>query len=163
MPRLGNIFIDFAISALQWRLNERDGVSNHRCFDCLLSRFFGRRSKKISKLHATGLSCLCEGNSPVTGEFPTQRASNAENDSIWWRHHGKPTVAIMPTLSLSMTPQDVITITRGATNDNKVSIMTTLVFSDLQLIANLMFPAFSLLMVVVFKACTLKNSIARWM
>ena len=28
------------------------------------------------------------GNSPVTGEFPTQRASNAEIVSIWWRHHG---------------------------------------------------------------------------
>ena len=27
------------------------------------------------------------GNSPVTGEFPTQRASNAENVSIWWHHH----------------------------------------------------------------------------
>ena len=26
-------------------------------------------------LHATG---LCEGNSPVAGEFPSQRASNAE-------------------------------------------------------------------------------------
>ena len=23
----------------------------------------------------------------VTGEFPAQRASNAENVSIWWRHH----------------------------------------------------------------------------
>ena len=41
-------------------------------------------SKKTSKLHVTG---LCEGNSPVTGEFPTQRASNAENASIWWHHH----------------------------------------------------------------------------
>ena len=30
---------------------------------------------------------LYEGNSPVTGEFPSQRASNAENVSIWWRHH----------------------------------------------------------------------------
>ena len=39
----------------------------------------------MSKLHITG---LCEGNSPVTGEFPAQRASNAENVSIWWRHHG---------------------------------------------------------------------------
>ena len=29
---------------------------------------------------------LC-GNSPVTGEFPAQRDSNAENVSIWWRHH----------------------------------------------------------------------------
>ena len=32
-------------------------------------------------------SASLEGNSPVTGEFPAQRASNAENVSIWWRHH----------------------------------------------------------------------------
>ena len=25
-------------------------------------------------------------NSAVTGEFPAQMASNAENISIWWRH-----------------------------------------------------------------------------
>ena len=25
-------------------------------------------------------------SSPVTGEFPAQKASNAENISIWWRH-----------------------------------------------------------------------------
>ena len=31
---------------------------------------------------------LCAGNSPVTGEFHAQMASNAENVSIWWRHHG---------------------------------------------------------------------------
>ena len=31
--------------------------------------------KKTPKLRVTG---LCEGNSPVTGEFPAQRASNAE-------------------------------------------------------------------------------------
>ena len=30
---------------------------------------------------------LCAGNSPATGEFPAQRASNAENVFIWWRHH----------------------------------------------------------------------------
>ena len=30
---------------------------------------------------------LSAGNSAVTGEFLAQRASNAENDSIWWRHH----------------------------------------------------------------------------
>ena len=41
-------------------------------------------SKKTSKLRVTG---LCRGKSPVTGEFPAQRASNAENVSIWWRHH----------------------------------------------------------------------------
>ena len=27
------------------------------------------------------------GNSPMTGEFPAQMASNAQNVSIWWRHH----------------------------------------------------------------------------
>ena len=27
---------------------------------------------------------LCEGNSPVTGEFPEQMARNAENVSIWY-------------------------------------------------------------------------------
>ena len=27
------------------------------------------------------------GNSPVTGEFPAQRTSNAENVSVWWHHH----------------------------------------------------------------------------
>ena len=30
---------------------------------------------------------LCVGKSPLTGEFPAQKASNAENVSIWWRHH----------------------------------------------------------------------------
>ena len=72
-------------STLQWRHNERDCVSNHQLHNYLLNRLFGRRSKKISKLRFTG---LCERNSPVTGGFHTQRASNAENVSIWWRHHG---------------------------------------------------------------------------
>ena len=39
---------------------------------------------KTSKLRVTG---LCEGNSPGTGELPAKSASNAENASIWWRHH----------------------------------------------------------------------------
>ena len=56
-------------------INERDGASNHQPHDCLLSRLFRRRSKKTSKLRVTG---LCAGNSPVTGEFPAQMASNAE-------------------------------------------------------------------------------------
>ena len=44
----------------------------------------GADQRKTSKLRVTG---LCEGNSPVTGEFPAQKASNVENGSIWWRHH----------------------------------------------------------------------------
>ena len=75
---------------LQWRHNEHDGVSNHQPHHCLLKHLFGCRSKKTSKLLVTG---LCVGNSPVTGEFPAQMASNAENASIWWRHHG---VLVMP-------------------------------------------------------------------
>ena len=72
------------VAPLQWRYNEHDGVSNHQPNDCLLTRLFRRRSKKTSKLQVTS---LCAGNSPVTGEFRAQRASNAENVSTWWRHH----------------------------------------------------------------------------
>ena len=78
---------------LRWRHNGQDDVSNHQPHHCLLNCLFGRRSKKTSKLRVTG---LCAGNSPGTGEFPAQMASNAENVSIWWRHHEfgvlKPTV-----------------------------------------------------------------------
>ena len=55
---------------LQWRHNERDGVSNHQPHDCLLTRSFRCRSKETSKLLVTD---LCAGNSPVTGDFPSQR------------------------------------------------------------------------------------------
>ena len=72
--------------ALQWRHNGRDGISNHQPHDCLLNRLFRPRSNKTWKLRVTG---LCEGNSPVTGEFPTQRTNKAENFSSWWSHHGK--------------------------------------------------------------------------
>ena len=33
---------------------------------------------------------------PGTGEFPAQMASNAENVSIWWRHHAKTTQFMYP-------------------------------------------------------------------
>ena len=69
---------------LRWRHNGRDGVSNHQPRHCLLNSLFGRSSKKTSKFRVTG---LCAGNSPGTGEFPAQMASNAEYVSIWWRHH----------------------------------------------------------------------------
>ena len=69
---------------LRWRHNGHDSVSNHQPHGCLLNRLFRCRSKKTSKLRVTG---LCVGNSPGTGEFPAQMASDAENVSIWWRHH----------------------------------------------------------------------------
>ena len=72
--------------SLRWRHNGCDGVSNHQPHDSLLNRLFRRRPKKTSKFRVTG---LCVGNSPGTGEFPAQMASNAENVSIWWRHRVK--------------------------------------------------------------------------
>ena len=60
----------------QWRHNETDAVSNHQPHDCLLNRLFRRRSKKTSKLRVTDLFAR-----------NSQMASNAENFSIWWRHH----------------------------------------------------------------------------
>ena len=56
---------------LQWHHNERDGVLYHRRLGCLLDRLFTRRSKKTSKALR---------HWPLWG-------SNAENTSIWWRHH----------------------------------------------------------------------------
>ena len=60
-----------------------------RCLKLPASRLFTQlfsqmQIKETSKLRVTG---LCEGNSPVTGEFPAQRARNVENVSISWRHH----------------------------------------------------------------------------
>ena len=69
-----------SLPSLQWRHNGHDSVSNHQQHDCLFKCLFRRRSKKTSKLRVTG---LCT----ETGEFPAQMASNAENISIWWRHH----------------------------------------------------------------------------
>ena len=62
----------------------KKGVSNHRRMQCLPNCWFRRRSKKTSKLRVIG---LCVANSLVTGEFPAQKASNAEYVPIWWHHH----------------------------------------------------------------------------
>ena len=69
----------------------------HRRLHCLLNSLFRRISKKISILRATG---ICKGNSPVTGEFPSQRARNAENVSTWWHHHG-----LLTSLSAAVLPK----------------------------------------------------------
>ena len=88
------------LELLQWCHNRCDSVSNHQPHHCLLNRWFRRRSKKTSKLRVTG---LCAGNSPGTGEFPAQMASNAENVSIRWRHHFVlVSVKPMPQTSLNM-------------------------------------------------------------
>ena len=109
-------------STLLWRHNERDGVLNHQLHDCLLNRSSSRRSKKTSKLRVTG---LCAGNSPGTGEFLTQMASNAENVSMWWHHHekerrlipksrGKVKFLLMPTVPRAKTKNHSSILTNGS-------------------------------------------------
>ena len=61
---------------MRWRLKS----STSRLF----TQLFIQAPKKRSKLRVIG---LCVGNSPMTGEFPAQMPSNAENNSIWWRQH----------------------------------------------------------------------------
>ena len=39
------------------------------------------------KLQSSSSLAFVQGIPPVTGEFPTQRASKAEKVSIWWCHH----------------------------------------------------------------------------
>ena len=95
--------------SLHWRHNDNDGVSNHQPHGCLLNRSFRRRSKKTSKLRVTG---LCVGNSPGTGEFPAQRASYAENVSIWWRHHGVALCCGLALVIVSYTPRDASLLLR---------------------------------------------------
>ena len=72
------------LTSLRWRHNDHAGVSNHQLHACLLNRLFRRRWKKTSKFRVTDFVREIHR----IGEFPAQIASNAENASIWWRHHG---------------------------------------------------------------------------
>ena len=75
---LASLNILWSHNPSRWRHNGRDGVSNHQPHHCLFNRLFRRRSKQATKVRVTS---LC-----VRG-IPPQMASNAENVSIWWRHH----------------------------------------------------------------------------
>ena len=82
----------------QWRIwviamtsYGRHVVLNHRSYDYLFNSLCGYTLKNhqsprhwpfVRGIHRWPV------NSPVTGEFPAQRASKAEKASIWWRHHG---------------------------------------------------------------------------
>ena len=48
------------------------------------------------KHQSSALLAFVGGNSPGTGEFPAQMASNTENVSVWWRHHVYPHVHTYP-------------------------------------------------------------------
>ena len=85
----GEVIYFICFSSLLWRHNGRDSVSSHQPHDCLFNYLFRRRWKKRSKLRVTG---LCVWNSLLTSEFSAQISSNAENVSIWWRHHDRKMV-----------------------------------------------------------------------
>ena len=70
--------------SLQCRHNERSGDSIPWCLDYLLNLLFRRRLEKTSKLCVTG---LVRGIIHRCTVVPLAKASNAENDFIWWRHH----------------------------------------------------------------------------
>ena len=66
---------------------------------------------------------LCAGNSPVTGEFPAQMASDAANVSIWWRHHEPQTKWIY--FCFLQTIQQV-----NASSLDKMAAVSQTIFSD---------------------------------
>ena len=69
--------------SLQWRHNEHDGVSNRQPRLCYFAVYSGADQRK----HQSSASLAFVGNSQVTGEFPAQMVSIAENIFILWRHH----------------------------------------------------------------------------
>ena len=74
----------FPCHILQLCHNECNGVQSHRAHDYLLNRLFKAQIKENIKALP---------HWPLWGEFTGDRwilitkASNAENVSIWWRHH----------------------------------------------------------------------------
>ena len=85
-------FIASGCFTLQWRHNERDGVSNHLRLKLFAQSFVQVQIKKNIKA-PRHWSLWRES----TGDIPSQRANNAEIVSMWWRHHEKgPYVPGMP-------------------------------------------------------------------
>ena len=84
---------------------------------------------KTSKLRVTG---LCAGNSPVTSEFLAQKASDADNVSIWWRHYEARASIYMTLAHISRNILVSVAEGLGVLKKNKVraiftgSIITTL-------------------------------------
>ena len=76
-----------------------------------------------SKLRVTG---LCEGNPPVTGGFPSQTASNAENVSIWW-HRGKLKLHEIHKQSYGSMRRSLITVMSNYGNNYPCQTMETII------------------------------------
>ena len=75
---------DISYQIITWRHDDHDGVSNHQPLGCLLNLLFRRKIKENIKAQRPWPLC---GEFTGAGEFPAQKASYAENVSIWWRRH----------------------------------------------------------------------------
>ena len=69
---------------LQWRHNDH-GASQITSLALFTQPFIQTHIKENIKAPRHWPLC---GEFTGTGEFPAQKASYAENVSIWWRHHG---------------------------------------------------------------------------
>ena len=106
----------FSVTPLLWRHNGRDSVSNHQPQHCLLNCLFGRRSKKPSKLRVTDLCAA-------------KMASNAENGSIWWRHHDpNPPILTSSVASINLFIYFYIITWKYMLNEIKTTSMATYFF-----------------------------------
>ena len=85
MPNTSRVYVTYRNTitvTFYWARWHLKSPANH--LYCSLNRLFRCGRQKTSKLRVIG---LWEGNSPTTGECPTQRFSNAKYVSIWLRHH----------------------------------------------------------------------------
>ena len=87
----------WAIGMHRWYVPHTKSQKCGRSFHCMTSSGDLHNLMYIIDLHVTytspgnplllanNVTGLCAGNSPMTGEFPARKASNAENVSIGWR------------------------------------------------------------------------------
>ena len=76
------IYSEMVAISLEWRHNQRHGVSNHRRLGYLFKRLFRHKSKKTSKLRVTDTGD--RWNPPHKG--PVTRKMFPFDGVIWWRH-----------------------------------------------------------------------------
>ena len=80
-PNLVRIYVMSRMTFITVTSPQHHSISNHWQLNCLFYNLFRLTSKKTSK---AVLLALCEGNPPVTGGFPSQRASKMESISMSW-------------------------------------------------------------------------------
>ena len=96
---LSHVFVLYFSPSMGWIDSMRCDTYFSYCFRIYIVTSFGIGIENIkitiwgrgTHIYVSALGHIVSDNgfSSVAGEFPAQRASNAENVSIWWRHHAK--------------------------------------------------------------------------